>query len=127
MTIFRFREFPVYQDARAFRKLWKQRSKAKLSREEDHVLRPQLWRALDSVVLNIAEGTERYTDKDFSHFLNIALGSVNECVACFDCMLDDGYIGQGELDEGLHDAENLIRQLKGFAASLRKRTKQGVI
>jgi four helix bundle protein len=56
------------------------------------VLKSQLWRALDSIALNIAEGSEKYSDLDFSHFLNISLTSLAESVACFDLALDEQYV-----------------------------------
>ena len=79
-NIFRFREFPVYKDAREFRKDLKALTKKTFPREEQYALSSQLWRALDSVLLNIAEGSDRYSDKDFSRFLNNSLTSVNEVV-----------------------------------------------
>lgn len=120
MTFFRFRQFPVYQAAREFRKKWKRISKEKFPAEEKFGLRGQFWRALDSIVLNIAEGADRYSDKDFSRFLNNSVTSVNECVSCLDCALDDGYITSSEHKESIKEAEDLIRQLKSFAAKVRK-------
>lgn len=119
MSFFRFRRFPVYQATREFRKKWKRITKEKFPKEENFGLRGQFWRALDSIILNIAEGADRYSDKDFSRFLNNAITSVNECVSCLDCALDDGYITSKECDEGIRDAEGLIRQLKSFAAKVR--------
>ena len=95
-TILRFREFPVYKDSRKFRKEVKQLSKDKFPKEELYSLQQQLWRALDSILLNIAEGSDKHSDKDFSHFLNISLGSLNEVVACLDCAFDDNYIEKEE-------------------------------
>ena len=118
--IFRFREFPVYKDARQFRKDLKELSKNKFPKEEQYNLTSQLWRALDSVLLNIAEGSDRYSDIDFSRFLNNSLTSVNEAVACLDCALDDGYIVQEEHSKYLLRAENLIKQLKAFMSKVRK-------
>jgi four helix bundle protein len=120
MTFFRFRQFPVYQAARDFRKKWKRISKEEFPKEENYGLRGQFWRALDSIILNIAEGADRYSDRDFSRFLNNAITSVNECVSCLDCALDDDYITPEEHKEGIKEAENLIRQLKSFAAKVRK-------
>ena len=119
-TIFRFRKFPVYQDTREFRRNLKQLSKLRFPREEHVSLRMQLWRALDSVLLNIAEGTDRHSDKDFSHFLNISLGSLNEVIACLDCALDDGYVPEREHQEYLMGADRLVRQLKALLAKVRK-------
>ena len=54
----------------------------KFPREEKYELASQLQRAALSVPLNIAEGCGRYTEKDFAHFLNTALGSLNETDYC---------------------------------------------
>ncbi|MDP3723211.1 MAG: four helix bundle protein [Candidatus Omnitrophota bacterium] len=118
-SIFRFREFPVYQDARRFRKVLKELSKQHFPREEQYALTSQLWRALDSILLNIAEGAERYSDTDFSRFLNNALASVNEVAGCLDCALDDGYITAQIHADQLAKAENIARQLKAFCAKVR--------
>lgn len=118
--VFRFREFPVYQDALDFRSELKRLSLAKFPKEAKFTLRPQLWRALDSIILNIAEGAERQSDRDFSRFLNISLGSVNEVAACLDCAFRDGYISAAELEISLNKAEQIARQLKAFLAKVRK-------
>lgn len=123
-NFFRFREFPVYKDSRVLRKELKELSKLKFPKEEDFVLRQQLWRALDSIILNIAEGSDRHSDKDFSHFLNTALGSINEVVGCLDCALDDNYITIDEHSQYLKESENIVRQLKAFLSKVRKDNKR---
>ncbi|PWS27617.1 four helix bundle protein [Pedobacter yonginense] len=51
---------------------------------EKYDLHSQLKRAAYSVPLNIVEGAGRRTEKDFAHFLDIALGSVHEMeYTCF--------------------------------------------
>ena len=122
-NIFRFREFPVYKEARKFRRDLKQLSKKKFPQEENYVLRQQLWRALDSIILNIAEGSNKHSDKEFSRFLNIALSSLNEVVACLECALDDNYIAKEDYCEYLDRAENITRQLKAFLAKVRRDNK----
>ncbi|OGD66998.1 hypothetical protein A2442_02590 [Candidatus Campbellbacteria bacterium RIFOXYC2_FULL_35_25] len=124
-TILRFREFPVYKDSRKFRKEVKQLSKDKFPKEELYSLQQQLWRALDSILLNIAEGSDKHSDKDFSHFLNISLGSLNEVVACLDCAFDDNYIEKEEHEKFIVDSEKIIRQLKAFLSKVRKDNKRG--
>src|SRR5690606_27011238 len=47
-------------------------------KEEMYGLASQIRRATSSVPTNISEGCGRTSDKEFSHFLNIALGSANE-------------------------------------------------
>ena len=118
--IFRFREFPVYKAARDYRKELKKLSKKKFPKEEQFCLTAQLWRALDSILLNIAEGSERYSDTDFSRFLNIATASLNETVACLDAVQDDKYITDEEYDHYLSKAENIYKQLRAFSSKVRK-------
>ena len=53
----------------------------KLPKSEEYNLKQQLKRAVVSVALNIAEGKNRRTAKDFVNFLNIASGSLAETEA----------------------------------------------
>lgn len=116
---FRFRKFPVYKKAREFRKKWKKIIKEKFPKEEIYALSSQFGRALDSIVLNIAEGADRYSDKDFSRFLNNSITSVAECAACIDCAYDDEYISEREYNDGLKEAEGITRQLKALSGKVR--------
>ena len=52
-----------------------------LPKSEEYNLKQQLKRAIVSVSLNIAEGKNRRTNKDFAHFVNIAIGSISETEA----------------------------------------------
>ena len=115
-----FKEFPVYKDARVFRTKLKQLTKQKFPKDEKFILTNQLWRALDSVILNIAEGSERYSDIDFSRFLNNALTSINEVAACLDAALDDDYITQEEHTHFTQEAGDIYKQLRAFSAKVRK-------
>ena len=114
MKKFRFRQFQVYKDALQFQKELKDLSRKKFPKEEQFCLISQLWRALDSIILNIAEGTDRGTDKDFAHFLNLSHTSLNEVVACLDLALNSNYISINEHKEYLEKAENLANQITAF-------------
>ena len=67
-------------------------------KEERYELTSQLLRAALSIPLNIAEGCGRYTDKDFTHFLDNSLGSTNESDYCCYAALELNYISQEEYD-----------------------------
>jgi four helix bundle protein len=47
-------------------------------------LQDQLLRAASSIVLNLAEGSERVTDRDRRRFYRISMASVRECQAILD-------------------------------------------
>lgn len=117
---FRFRDWQVYKDAKLFRgkinKLLKTYPK-----EELYSLVDQTRRALNSILLNLAEGSNKNTDKDTRVYVNRAQGSLDEVIACLDCAVDDGYITQKQQDEQLIKAQELAKQLKKFSAFLSSR------
>ena len=120
--LFRFKNFPVYIEAKEFRKDIRILVKTHFPHTEHCRLIDQILRATDSICLNIAEGSNRRTDKDFAHFLNSALTSLEEVVSCLDLALDDGYITIHEYKKLEIKAEALGKQLIGFQKTLRKAT-----
>ena len=117
---FRFRNFKVYGEVRSFAADLKKLSREQFPTEERFSLTTQLWRALDSIILNIAEGSDRGTDKDFAHFLNNSHTSLNEVVACLDVALDSQYISTRDHEFFLERAELLADQLTAFRKVLLK-------
>ncbi len=110
---FRFQHWPVYKDSQELRQ--EIRSVIKLfPKEEVYVLGDQIRRAMLSVILQIAEGSNRKTEKDKNLFINRSLTSLDEVVACLDCALKDGYIAQGHYKELLEKIEQIAKQLRGF-------------
>ncbi len=117
---FRFRNFPVYQDARKYVIDVKQLARIHFPQYELFSLTNQLYRAADSILLNIAEGSDRGTDKDFALFLNRSHTSLNEVIACLDIALDNHYINEEEHKEFLSRGANLADQLTAFRDVLLK-------
>lgn len=115
---FRFRRFPVYKEALQFRREIKELAKKYFPKEELYILFSQIVRAADSIVLNIAEGSDRGTDLDFARFLNNSLTSLNEVVGCLDLALIDKYITIELHREFLQKAGKLANQLSAFRKSL---------
>lgn len=105
-------------DSRIFIREIKNLTVKKFPKSEQFGLKSQLWRALDSIVLNIAEGSDRGTDKDFAHFLNLAHTSLNEVVACIDIACDNGYMGEPDRELILKSAHLLANQLTAFRHTL---------
>jgi len=91
----------------------------KFPAEERFDLTSQSRRAANSVVLNIAEGSGRGTKRDFSRFLDLALGSTFETVACFFLAKRQGYISNDELEQIKRDGELLSKRINAFKATLK--------
>ena len=83
-------------------------------REEKFALTDQTNRALSSIILNVAEGSRKNSDKDTRVYINRAQGSLNEVVACLDCALDSKYISSKQHLEFLERAASLAKRLQGF-------------
>lgn len=76
----------------------------------------QMRRASLSVVLNIAEGAGKKSDKDFNRFVTISIGSVYEVVACLDVARD---ITKGDYKELISWYRDLRNQLGSFSKKLK--------
>ena len=117
MKTFRFIDFQVYKDSKLLYK--KIVVITKLFPREHWELGDQLRRAALSVCLNIAEGSAKYSDKDFKRYIENALGSINESVACLDIALDNALIGKASFNEVIKLAESITKQLGGLSKKLR--------
>ena len=84
----------------------------KFPSEERFDLTSQARRAANSIVLNIAEGCGRGTKKDFSHFLDMALGSTFETVACFFVARRQSYVTKNDLEEKKREGKSMTRRIK---------------
>jgi four helix bundle protein len=114
---FKFRDWRVYQGARGFRKDMLLLVKG-FPKEELYALVDQVRRALNSILLNLAEGSNKNTDKDTRVYINRSQGSLDEVVGCLDCALDDGYITAEQHESALVQAEILAKQLTNFSIYL---------
>ena len=118
MNKFRFRKFKVYQDAIIFRMNIKSLVVKYFPQDEKYQLSDQILRAVNSIVLNIAEGADRGTDKDFALFLNRAHTSLNEVVACLDIALKENHITTKFYENLVEEAEALANQITAFRRKL---------
>ena len=109
----------VYRAAKSFRKKIRELAK-RLPESERYLLRDQMSRAADSICLNIAEGSNKLSDIEFSKYLNTSETSLEEVVCCLDLALDDGYITDLEFEKYLTEAKELGAQLIAFGKKVRK-------
>jgi four helix bundle protein len=89
-------------------------------KSEQFGLTSQMKRAAYSVPFNIVEGCGRNTDKDFAHFLDTSLGSVQELEYCFLLANDIGFINEEmyvKLNDNVNEIKakiiNLIKSIRG--------------
>ena len=118
MTSFRFRNFQVYQDAKEFNK-----KIFKLSKVFPVELKSQTIRSSISILLNIAEGSAKKSDKDFNRYIENSLGSINEIVACLEIAYELNFITQFIFNDLSNEAENIARQLGGLSKKLKVNNK----
>ncbi len=114
--MFDFENLEVYKKAKAFNSIV---GKTVLKIESlDGVTKNQLRRASLSIVLNIAEGTSRFSKPDRKNFCVIARGSVFECVAVFDIMKDSGQMSDAEFGHLYSLAEEMSKMLFAMIRNL---------
>lgn len=117
MKGFKFLDYSVYKDAKHLR--CECQFILNLMRvEKQFSLKDQLERCLNSVILNIAEGSSRRSYKDFARFLEISLGSLNESVACVDLVFNLGIINKQKFLEIILISEKVAKQIRGLQKSL---------
>ena len=86
--------------------------------EEKFSLVSQMTRAAVSIPSNIAEGAGRNSDKDFAHFISIAIGSLYELNTQIVLSERLGYINQSQSQEIQKKLDNLQRKSVSFKSKL---------
>jgi len=89
------------------------------SRHFSRFTKDQLGRASFSIVLNIAEGSGRFSKADRRNFFVIARSSVFECVAALDVQKDQKLITMEEFLEAEQLADELSRILYSMIQNLK--------
>lgn len=110
---FRFLRIEVWQEGRALYRAVS-RLVRKFPREEMFGLTSQMRRSARSVCANIAEGSGRYSDRDFAQFVEIAFGSATELASDGFLAFDEGYIDEGELEDLLCRIEIVLGKASGL-------------
>jgi four helix bundle protein len=86
---------------------------------KDYGLRDQIRRASVSIMLNIAEGFARRTNKEFGQFLFIAHGSTAEVQSALYIALDQKYIGQETFESLFANCTEISKMISGLLKYLR--------
>ena len=113
--MFDFEKLKVYNKAKEYNK------NVNLLLKEvklDKTTNDQLRRASFSIMLNIAEGTGRFTNPDRRNFYVISRGSAFECVAIFDYLKDTQSITKEKFNLFYAELEEISRMLFAMIKNL---------
>ena len=91
---------------------------SKFPEDEKFGLVSQLRRASVSISSNIAEGSSRLSNKDFSRFLIIALGSCYEVETQLLLSCDLEFISENELENHIETLMSIIKMISKFNSKL---------
>jgi len=116
--MFDFEKLSVYQKAKEFNL---RINRLLVQKKPDRTTCHQLRRASFSIMLNIAEGSGRFTNPDKRKFYIISRGSVFECVAVFDYLRDTEEIDQAEFQDFYSELEELSKMLYSLIKGLSKK------
>ncbi|MEK7449835.1 MAG: four helix bundle protein [Planctomycetota bacterium] len=117
MQMFRFLEWSVYKESKKLFKIV-YNFVDKLPDKVRFDLGRHMLRAAFSVILNIAEGSGKSSDKELNRYFDISIGSLNETVAAADVLKDNNLISDEVFDLVKEKAESISKQLGGFKKTL---------
>lgn len=87
--------------------------------KKDFALKNQIVRASISIMLNIAEGFGRQTNKEFRHYLFYSNGSVTEVQSALYIALDRNYISKEKFHEIYNQCIEVSKMLSGLIRYLK--------
>lgn len=88
---------------------------------KDYGLKEQIQRAAVSVMGNIAEGFETYSDQELIRYVRIALHSCGEVRSHLFVALDVGYLSQDMFKQILEQTKKCSNYIKAFLKYLRSK------
>ena len=115
-----FRNYEIYQEAMEIATLVYKKTKA-FPKSEVFALSNQLNRAVVSIASNIAEGASRDSEKEFSHFLEIAAGSAFEVETQLIIAKNLNYLSEDDTELIIEKLGKVERQLNQLIIKLNKK------
>ena len=109
----RFEDIQAWQQARALnQKIYDVTGSGTFAK--DFALRDQIRRAAISIMLNIAEGFARRSNKEFRHFLFIAHGSAAEVQSALYIAMDQNYVEARDFEALYQKVDEVSKMISGF-------------
>lgn len=124
MTVEKFEDLEIWQEARMLSKVIFEKTERKPFRN-DFKLKNQIKGSSGSTMDNIAEGFERGGNREFIQFLSIARGSCGETRSQLYRAYDYNYITKEELRELCKRCIKLSKQISSFMNYLKKSKFEG--
>ena len=113
--MFDFERLDVYKKAKIFNAGIRAFIK---TRRLDSTTNDQLRRAAFSVVLNLAEGSGRFSKPDRRNFFIIARSSIFECIAILDVLKDEALVEDTLFNGFYNQGEEISRMIFKMIANL---------
>ena len=113
--MFDFQKLDVYKKSKTFHLACKN---IMLNNNLDRYVKDQLGRASFSIILNVAEGSGKFSKPDKRNYFVTSRGSVFECVAIIDILSEQGIIDDGDLKNLMLQADELSRILFAMIKNL---------
>ncbi len=114
--MFDFEKLEIYQKAKTFHLLVRDFIR---SAPLDATTRNQLTRASFSIVLNIAEGSGRFSKPDRRNFLIISRSSLFECVAILELLTEEKLLNKMQFLHFYQKAEEISKMLFAMIKNLK--------
>jgi len=115
--MFDFENLDVYKKAKELNKDILIFLKEKENKLVDSYIKGQLRRASISIVINIAEGSGKFSKADKRNFYIIARGSVYECVSLFEIIQEENQISKEKFQYFYQKLETISKMLLGLINS----------
>ena len=113
--MFDFEKLEVYKKAKELKK--EILKFLKENKNIDSCLRDQLRRASISMVINIAEGSGKFSKPDKRNFYTISRGSAYECVSIIEIIFEEGQIDKDAFQYFYQKFEIISKMLLGLINS----------
>lgn len=114
---FKFEKLIIWQDSMSFGERIFFVSE-RFPKNEIYNLTSQIRRAVDSIALNIAEGSILQSNPEFRRFLGYSIRSLAEAVTCLYKAKDRKYISESEFDELYSESFKIINHIIAFRNKL---------
>jgi len=115
---FKFEKLLIWQKAMDLGEEIHQQSK-KFPKEEIYNLTSQINRAVDSIALNIAEGSILQSNPEQHRFLGYSIRSIAEVVTCLYKAKRRKYIAEAEFSKYYKDCLDLMNMTIGFKNNMK--------